>query len=115
MSLTKLIIGAIAAGCLFVGGCYVAVRPAEVEVAAPEGEVGVGVEQPVPPAEVVTAAPGPAVDFLWIPGWWGWERGGWAWHGGYWGRRPHPAAVWVPHRWARGPHGGWVHSGGHWR
>jgi hypothetical protein len=115
MSLTKLIIGAIAAGCLFVGGCYVAVRPAEVEVAAPEGEVGVWVEQPVPPAEVVTAAPGPAVDFLWIPGWWGWERGGWAWHGGYWGRRPHPAAVWVPHRWARGPHGGWVHSGGQWR
>jgi len=114
MSKTKLVVGAIVAGCLLAAGCVVRMQPAAVAV-TPEAEVGVGVGQPAPPAEVITPAPGPEVDFLWIPGWWGWEGGRWAWHGGYWGHRPHPGAIWVPHSWVRGPHGGWVHGGGHWR
>jgi len=107
MSITKLVVGAIVAGFLFAAGCVVSMQP--------EGEVGIGIEQPAPPADVVITAPGPEVDFLWIPGWWWWEGGRWAWHGGYWGHRPHPGAEWVPHSWIRGSHGGWIHSGGHWR
>jgi hypothetical protein len=105
MSITKLIAGAIVAGCLFAVGCVVSMRP--------EAEVAIGVEQPAPPVEVITSAP--EVDFVWIPGWWWWDGGRWAWHGGYWGHGPHPGAVWVPHTWGRGPHGGWVHHGGRWR
>ena len=57
MSITKLMVGAIVAGCLFAAGCV-------VRAPAPEGEVGVGVDQPAPQAEVMVAAPGPEVDFL---------------------------------------------------
>jgi len=133
VSATKLMVGSIAAGCLFVGGCYwdwgprprrvyYAPPPPVVVVAPqpapppPEPEIAVGVEQPPPPpAEVIEPAPGPEVDFLWVPGWWAWEGGRWAWHRGYWGHRPRPGAVWVPHGWVRGPYGGWVHGGGYWR
>ncbi len=107
MNITKLLAGAVVAGSLFAAGCV-------VRAPAPEMEVGVGVDQPAPQADVMVAAPGPEFDF-WFPGWWGWEGGRWFWHGGYWGHRPHAGAEWVPHSWARGPHGGWVHSGGHWR
>jgi hypothetical protein len=64
MNITKLMVGAMMVGCLFGVGCVVGVQP--------EGEVAIGVEQPVAPAEVTVAAPGPEVDFLWIPGWWWW-------------------------------------------
>jgi hypothetical protein len=130
MSTKRLAVGATAAACLIAGGCYIgpprprrvyyeAPPPAVVVVPAPapgpEVEVAPGVEQPPPPAEVIAPAPGPEVEFLWVPGWWAWEGGRWFWHGGYWGHRPHPGAMWVPHRWVRGPHGGWVHVGGYWR
>jgi hypothetical protein len=136
MDRKKLMIGATAGACLLASGCVVepvgprrpyygppravvvepAAPPPAVVVAPPaEEEVAPGVEQPAPPLEVIPPAPGPAVAWLWIPGWWAWEGGRWAWHRGYWGHRPHPGAVWVPHQWVRGPRGGWVHQGGQWR
>jgi hypothetical protein len=120
MSMTKLMLAAAAAGCLFAAGCIVRERPVYYAApagppgaVAPEGEVVVGEAPPATQVEVVPVAPGPEVDFLWIPGWWWWD-GRWVWHGGYWGHRPHPGAVWVPHAWVHGPRG-WVHSGGRWR
>ena len=71
MSRAKLMVGAIAAGCLFASGCYwgwgprgrVYIGPAPVVIeagpVAPEGEVAIGVAQPPPPADVMAPAPGP--------------------------------------------------------
>ena len=80
----------------------------------PSQEEAVAAEAPpAPVTEIIPAAPGPEVDYLWIGGGWWWE-GRWMWHPGYWAHRPHAGAIWVPHAWTRGPRG-WVHSGGRWR
>jgi hypothetical protein len=122
MSMTKLTLGAMAAGCFFLAGCIVRERPVYYSspppppgAVAPQGEVVTEEAPPPDQVEIMPVAPGPEVDFLWIPGWWYWGGGHWLWRGGYWGHRPHPGAMWVPHAWVRGPHGHWVHGGGHWR
>jgi len=78
--------------------------------AAP-GEVVVNEAPPVPPQEVIVAAPGP--EYVWAPGYYSWN-GGWVWVRGSWVIRPHPGAVWVGGRWGRRGHG-YVWVGGHWR
>jgi hypothetical protein len=81
----------------------------------PSQEEAVAAEAPpAPVTEIIPAAPGAEVDYLWIGGWWRWWEGQWIWHPGYWAHRPHAGAIWVPHAWTRGPRG-WVHSGGRWR
>jgi hypothetical protein len=67
-----------------------------------------------PPANVVEAVPVvPGPEYVWVPGYWGWNPG-WVWIGGRWVIRPHPGAVWVRGQWGR--HGrGYVWTRGHWR
>lgn len=127
LGVTKLMLGAAAAGCLIAAGCVIEPAPRRVYYATPPPPPGAVVVEPAPPAgEVVAAEAPPApivevqpvvpvaiVDPFWIPGWWAWE-GRWVWHGGYWAHRPHRGAVWVPHGWVHGPRG-WVYSPGHWR
>ncbi len=97
---------------LFAAGCNVYVRPGGVVATVP-GEVAVAGPPPAAPpyVDVVPVCPGP--DFVWIGGIWVWGGSGWVWENGRWDRRPHPGAVWVPHRYEyrNGRHvfvrGGW--------
>jgi hypothetical protein len=89
------------------------VPPPAPRAAETEKEAVVGEKPPASIAEEMPAAPGPAVDFVWIGGWWEWE-GGWVWHRGHWAHRPHAGAVWVSPGWVHGPPG-WIFSRGHWR
>jgi hypothetical protein len=73
--------------------------PVPVPVPAPgvavSGEIEVNAAPPAPLVEVVPPTPG--VDFVWIPGAWGWHDR-WVWERGHYDRPPHPGAVWAPHR-----------------
>ena len=69
-------------------------------------------EPPAARVEVVTPRPG--VEFVWVPGYWSWERNEYAWAPGHWERAPHARAIWVPGRWRRDRRG-WYFSPGHWR
>jgi hypothetical protein len=128
MGITKLMLGATAAGCLLAAGCVIEPAPRRVYYATPPpppppaavvveppppGEVAVAEAPPAPTVEIMPPAPVTIVDPFWIPGWWAWE-GRWVWHGGYWDHRPRRGAIWVPHAWVHGPHG-WVYAPGHWR
>jgi len=110
-----------AAGSFLLAGCVVRDRDVHYRERSPvvvEDPVGVGVgagvtvdSAPPPPiAEQITVSPGP--DYLWIPGVYVWN-GRWNWERGHWDHRPHPGAVWVPHRYVyrNGAHvfvrGGW--------
>ncbi len=111
----------LSAGCVERRTVYVPVyQPAPVAgqpVSLPPGATNppppvLVTEAPPPPRqEVVVVSPGP--DYVWAPGYWGWN-GGWIWVGGGWVVRPHPRAVWVGGGWVRHG-GGWGWHGGHWR
>jgi hypothetical protein len=88
-----------------------AAAPAPQQSAPGGPAMAPAVPPPSPQVEVMPAAPGP--DYVWAPGYWGWN-GGWVWIGGGWIVRPHPGAIWVGGHWAwRGR--GYVWVGGHWR
>jgi len=66
-----------------------------------------------PPARVEVVTTRPGVEFVWVPGYWSWERNDYAWAPGRWERAPHARAVWVAGRWRRDRRG-WYFSPGHW-
>lgn len=102
-------IALISAAILLLTGCTV--RETHYDAGGTvSDEVVVDGPPPAPLVDEVTISPGP--DFLWIPGVWVWN-GRWVWEHGHWGHRPHPGAVWVPHRYAyrNGRH---VFIRGHW-
>lgn len=74
--------------------------------------VQAAVAPPPPQVEVIPVAPGPA--YVWVPGYWWWNRGAWIWVRGTWVARPRAGAVWVGGYWARHGHG-YIWVGGHWR
>lgn len=85
--------------------------PAEPPVAT-AGDIVVAEPPPAPVVEVRTVAPGP--NFIWIDGYWGWERGHRVWYRGHWERPPHGYRTWVQPRWEHRPHG-YVFVRGYWR
>ena len=87
-------------------GCVATVRPARYEV--------VYVEHPPPVERVEVIETRPGVEFVWIPGYWRWERQEYMWSAGHWERGPRVGAVWVRGRW-RHSHRGWYLVPGHWR
>ena len=75
------------------------------------GEIVVSDAPPEPIIEEVQVAPDPSM--IWIGGVWAWH-GRWVWEPGRFERRPHPGAMWVPHRYVyRGGRHVWVR--GYWR
>jgi len=67
-----------------------------------------------PPAmqtEVVSVSPG--AGFVWVPGWWNYDRT-YVWVGGVWQRPPRAGAVWVTPVWRRSSRG-WYLTRGRWR
>jgi len=67
---------------------------------------------PAPPPE--SAPPAPVTDYVWVDGYWVWNRGG-VWVGGQWVLPPYPGAVWRHGLWSRGWGGGFRRQRGGWR
>src|SRR5215467_8033017 len=63
-------------------------------------------------AEVVGVAPGPG--YVWVPGYYRYERSGYVWVGGRYERPPRARARWTPAHWERDRRG-WYFVEGHWR
>jgi len=69
-----------------------------------------------PPRAVVerrVVSPGPG--YVWVPGYYRWERNAYLWVPGVWTRPPRPRAAWVPGHWAQDHRHGWYFVEGHWR
>ncbi len=69
----------------------------------------VNVPPPAPQQEVIGVAP--ALGYLWITGYWGWNSGRHHWVPGYWSA-PRQGHSWVPHRWERSGNGWRMNQGG---
>ncbi len=70
--------------------------------------------QSAPPAPIVEAVPvSPGVEFVWTPGYWGWN-GRWVWMSGRWAHPPRGHSVWVRGGWNRHG-GGYRWEPGRWR
>lgn len=70
------------------------------------------VEQ-APPAVIVetrTVSPGPS--YVWIDGYWKWNKD-WKWVKGKWVIKPSPQAVWIAGSWEK-KHHHWTWREGHW-
>jgi hypothetical protein len=80
--------------------------------AAPRGRVFVRVGPPAPIVETRVVSPGPA--FVWVPGYYAWQRSAYVWVPGRWVRAPRARAVWVPARWVHDRRG-WFFVQGRWR
>lgn len=93
-------------------GPVVVTPPGPVVVTPPAAEIIVETEPPPPRVEV--RPPCPVVGHVWTAGYWNWVGGKHVWVAGRWVPPPRAGAVWVPHRWDRGPRG-WRHIPGHWR
>ncbi len=63
-------------------------------------------------SEAVLVSPGPG--YVWIPGYYRYERGGDVWIGGHYDRAPRARARWVPGHWENSRRG-WYFVEGHWR
>jgi hypothetical protein len=61
--------------------------------------------------EVIVTAPGP--DFVWVPGWWNYDRV-YVWVPGSWQRPPRARATWTAPIW-RHTKKGWYRIDGRWR
>lgn len=88
-------------GSLFAVGC-----------AGASGRVYVRTGPPPLRAEVVGVSPGPG--YVWVPGYYSYERGAYVWVGGRYMRAPRARARWVPAHWERNRRG-WYFVEGHWR
>ena len=63
-------------------------------------------------AEVVAVSPGPG--YVWVPGYYRYERTDYVWVAGRYERAPRGRARWVPSHWERDRRG-WYLVEGHWR
>jgi WXXGXW repeat (2 copies) len=73
--------------------------------------IGIQIGPPPPPRVVVYShrPPRPALDFVWVEGYWYPVGRKYVWHGGYWARPPYAGAHWVaPH------HDGRMYFAGRW-
>ena len=57
--------------------------------------------------------PAPGPDYLWAPGYWGWNNSGYAWIPGACRRPPHPGLLWTPGYW-RFEGGRYAFAAGYW-
>ena len=95
-SVLSLIAGVTLTGCV-VAGPPVVVAPPPI---------------PVPRVEVAPPSPGPV--FVWVPGYWNWDRGNYVWRGGHWATPPGRGHRWVAGHWAP-RRGGQTWVEGRWR
>jgi hypothetical protein len=67
----------------------------------PRGYARVEIEAAPPPVRIEVRPPSPGVEFVWTPGYYGWEGGRYEWRGGSWVRPPHPGVTWIEPRYVR--------------
>ncbi len=80
----------------------------------PSGQVIYAEQAPPPPPVEEVVAPRPGPDYVWIGGFYSYERGRHVWHAAHWERPPHGHAVWVEPRWEH-REGRYVFTPGFWR
>jgi hypothetical protein len=78
----------------------------------PPGRVYIVRRPPPVRHEVIAVAPGRA--YIWIGGFWAWDRSDFVWVPGRWAVPERGFRTWVPARWAHDRHG-WYFIEGHWR
>jgi hypothetical protein len=78
----------------------------------PPGVVYVERRPPPERAEVIPIRPGPG--FVWIRGFWRWDRGDYFWVPGHWTAVQRGHHHWVPGHW-RHSRRGWFYVEGYWR
>lgn len=61
--------------------------------------------------EVIVASPG--TGYVWVPGYWRWERNDYHWNRGRWVRAQHGHHRWMPGHWEKSRHG-WYWVDGRW-
>lgn len=76
------------------------------------GGMAVRFGPPPPPRELMVARPGPR--YVWVPGYYRWNRGRYVWANGYWAVPPRHRSEWVPGRWEP-RRGGYIWVQGRWR
>ena len=77
----------------------------------PPGSVVVVREPPRDRVEVIAASPGPS--YVWVRGFWRWQRQEYVWVPGRWVRPERGFHKWESGHW-RHRHGGWYWVEGHW-
>lgn len=80
--------------------------------AAPHGRVYLRVGPPAPIVDTRLISPGPG--YVWVPGFYRWDRASYVWVPGTWQRPPRARARWVPARWVHDRRG-WYVVEGRWR
>jgi hypothetical protein len=93
--------GTLLAASIFAGACVGA-----------SGRVYVRTGPPPLRSERVLVSPGPG--YVWIPGYYRYDRGGYLWVAGRYERAPRARARWVPAHWERDRRG-WYFVEGRWR
>src|SRR5579884_3947861 len=68
---------------------------------------------PPPPLRYEGRPPAPGPGFIWIDGYWRWDRGRYVWVPGVWQRPPYAGAYWSHGHWDHYPDG-WRYHEGHW-
>jgi hypothetical protein len=102
--------GFVAASVLTATACTVV--PPQVAYTGPTVAVVASRPPPPPRVEIIPAAPGR--EYVWLPGYWHWERNDHRWVDGRWDRQ-RERERWVPHRWDHDDRGGqWHLHGGYW-
>jgi WXXGXW repeat (2 copies) len=66
-------------------------------VSASAAAVFVRVAPPRPVVERIVRPPGPS--YVWVGGYYRWNRRAYVWEAGRWAYPPRAAAVWIPPRW----------------
>ncbi len=56
--------------------------------------------EPPPPLPEYDQPPCPGDDYIWTPGYWGWQNTGYYWVPGVWVTAPYVDALWTPPYWA---------------
>lgn len=97
----KVIRGAALAGAIVISA------PAQVSFGVQWGRT------PPPPLRYERRAPMPGPGYIWIDGYWRWDRGRYVWVPGVWQRPPYAGAYWSHGHWDRYPEG-WRYHEGHW-
>jgi WXXGXW repeat (2 copies) len=98
-------------------GCIVLLAPLQKS----QAQVAVSIDLFAPPLVAIAPPPlpvyvvpvPPAIGFMWMPGYWGWDGEDYYWVPGTWLRPPRPRVLWTPGYWAWRA-GAFAWSAGYW-
>ena len=80
------------------------------------GQVSFGIQlgrTPPPALRSERRSPMPGAGYVWVDGYWRWDRGRYVWAPGVWQRPPYAGAYWTHPHWDH-YNDGWHYHEGHW-